>query len=153
MLKISLLEFFLRAIPETFLMVLIVHALSRMKINFKKYLLSSSIFSVMVYLIRLLPIQLGVHSILNLIVLIVLTVLINKVDIIKSTSSGLIAFIFTFLLEGANFYFIQSVLKKDINEVMTNPVSKVLTGLPSLILFGIFTIIYYIILLKQNKLR
>lgn len=153
MLKLSWLEFVVRTIPEGFLMVLAAHAFSKTKINIKKYFLSSVIFIIMVYLIRLLPIQYGINSILSLIVLIVSMNLINKTDIIKSISAGIIPFILGFLFEGLSIFFMQSVLKMDVNTLMLNGVSRTLVGLPSLGLYAVFVVIYYIILSKQNKLR
>ena len=103
MLKLSLFEFIVRSIPEEFLFVLAVHAFSKTGINLKRYLLSGTLFSITVYLIRLLPIQYGVHTILSLIVLIVLVSFINKIDIIKSIRAGIIIFILDFICEGLIF--------------------------------------------------
>lgn len=153
MLKLSLFEFIVRGIPEEFLFVLAVHAFSKTGINLKRYLLSGALFSIMEYLIRLLPIQYGVHSILNLIVLIILATFINRIDIIKSIRAAIITFIIGFIFEVVNISFIQFVLKKDLNSMMSNPVSKTLSGLPSLVLLGIFVIAYYLKLSKGKSLK
>lgn len=153
MLKLSWFEFIVRSIPEEFLFVLAVHAFSKTRINLKKYLLSGILFSFIVYLIRMLPIQLGIHTILNLVIIVSITSFINKIDVINSIRAGFIIFILGFIFEGINLLFIQFLLKKDLNYIMSNPILKTLYGLPSLFLFAIFVIAYYIILLKRNELN
>jgi hypothetical protein len=152
MLKISWFEFVVRGIPEEFLFVLAVHAFSKTGINLKKYLLSGVLLWIMAYLIRLLPIQYGVHTILGLIVLIVLVSSVNKIDIIKSIRAGIIIFTLVFIFEGINVFFIQSVLKKDINIIMGDHILKTLYGLPSVMVFGIVVLIYYFRLSKRREL-
>ncbi len=153
MLQITWFEFIVRGIPEAFLFVLAVYAFSKTKINIKKYLLSVLLFSISVYLIRLLPIQYGIHTILNLIALIILSSSINKIDIIKSIQGGIIIIILGFIFEGINAFFIQVVLKIDLNGIMNNPTLKTLYGLPSLLFPVIFVVIYYLRLSKRKELR
>lgn len=153
MLRISWFEFFVRGIPEEFLFVLAVHAFSKTAIDLKKYLLSGVLIWIMAYLVRLLPIQYGIHSLLALILLVITVSFINKIDIIKSIRGGIITFILCFIFEGINLSFVQFVLKKDLNSVMNNPISKTLTGLPSIMLFGIVVIIYYYRLSKRKELK
>lgn len=153
MLRISWFEFIVRGIPEEFLFVLAVYAFSKTGINLKKYLLSGTLFWVLAYLIRLLPIQYGIHTILSLIALIIIVNFINKIDIIKSIRAGLIAVILQFVFEGINVLFIEFILKKDLNSTINNPILMTLYGLPSIILFGIFVITYYVRLSKRKELK
>lgn len=153
MLKLSWFEFLVRGIPEEFLFVLAIHAFSKTGINLKKYLLSGVLACIMIYLIRLLPIQYGVHSLLGLIMLIIIVSSINKIDIIKSIRAGVITFIICFIFEGINVSFIQFVLKKDLNSMISNPVTKTLIGLPSLMIFGIVIILYYYRISKRKELE
>lgn len=151
-LRLSWFEFFIRAIPEEFLFVLAIHGFTKTRINLNKYLLSAVIVAIMTYLIRLLPIQYGIHSLLGLIMVVVVVSYINKVDIIQSIRAGIITFILCFICEGINLFFLQFALKIDLNMLITNPILKTLWGLPSLILFGVIVIIYYNRLLKRKEL-
>jgi hypothetical protein len=153
MLKLSWFEIIVRGIPEEFLFVLAAHAFSKTGINLKKYLLSGALLWVIIYLIRILPIQLGIHTILALISLIVLVSFINKVDIVKSIRAGIITTILAFVFEGINISFIQFVLKKDLSTIVNDPISKTLYGMPSLMLFGIFIVVYYFKLSKRKELK
>jgi len=153
MLKVTLLELFLRGVPEAFIFILAAYAFSKKFVNIKKYLISSILFVVMVYSIRFLPIHYGIHAMLNLFIFIVITVNINKIDLIKSMRAGIIAIILEFLCEGVNVLMIQYIFKVDINYVFKEPVLKVLYGIPSMVIFAICVIIYYIILLKGKELK
>jgi hypothetical protein len=153
MLDVSWFAFIVRGIPEEFLFVLAVHVFSKTSINLKKYLLSGSLFWIVVCLIRLLPIQYGINTILNLIALIVLVSFINNIDIIKSIRAGIIVIILGFVSEGVNAAFIQYILKKNLSIILGNSTLKTLYGLPSLIFFGIFVILYYFALYRRKGLK
>lgn len=153
MLKISFLEFIIRGIPEGLLFFLAVYAFSKNFIEVKKYLFSSILYSFMVYLIRFLPIQNGADYILNLSVLIVLTVFVNKFPIIRSIKIGIIIMLIEFICEGINVFFIQSIFKKNWNVIFKDDVLKLIYSSPSLLLFGCIVIVYYIVLWKRKELK
>ena len=153
MLKLTLLELFFRGLPEGFLIILAVYAFSKTAINKKKYIVASISLVIAVYLIRLLPIQYGVHTILNLIVVIVLTVNINKIDIIKSIQGGIMTIILEFICEGINMFIIQYIFKADIVYVLGEPSLKTLYGIPSLLIFAAIVSTYYFYLARRKKLR
>jgi len=135
MLEITLLEFFLRGLPEGFLIFFAVYVFSTTVINLKRYLLSSIILVISVYLIRLFPIQYGVHIILNLIVVIVLAVNINKISVIKAIQTSLITVLLEFICEGINMLIINYIFKVDITNILGNPSLKILYSIPSLLIF------------------
>lgn len=153
MLQVSWFEFIVRGFPEALLFVFAVYTFTKTKVNLKKYSFSVILFWIIVYLIRFLPIQYGIHTLLSLIVLIIITNSINKIDVIKSIQAGIITFILGFVSEGLNAFFIQSVLEKDLSIISKDPILKTLYGLPSLVLFGIFTILYFINLKKRKELK
>ena len=152
MLKLSWLEFFVRAIPEAFLLVFSTYALSKTFINKKKYLISSIFVAIIGSIIRILPINFGVHTIIFLIMFIAVAVSINKIDITKSIKASIMAIILQFICEGINVFIIQFVFGLDINVIFKNPSLKTLYGIPSLILFACIVILYYCRLLRRNKL-
>ena len=67
MLKITLFEFIVRGIPEEFLFVFAVYTFTRTAINLKRYLIASFVFWISEYLIRSLPIQYGINTVIGLI--------------------------------------------------------------------------------------
>ncbi|MBK1809748.1 hypothetical protein JHL18_03725 [Clostridium sp. YIM B02505] len=153
MLKVSLIEFFLRGIPEEFIFLLAAYAFTKNKIKLDKYLISVLVQSLIVYLLRFLPIQSGVDSILNLITLIGVMVIINKFEVVQSIKVSIIMMLCVFICEGLNVLFLQLVLKKDLNSLFKSPISKIIYSSPSLILFATIVIIYYIRLAKRKELN
>ena len=151
MLKISILEFFLRAIPESFLIVFFTYIFSKTAINKKRYALSSILATVFIYTIRCLPINLGVHTILGIVIMIILNVNINKIHVIKAIRSTIIAFALEFICEILNVVIIQNVLGLDMKNAFHDNVSRLLYSSPSLIMFALVVLSYYFILLKKRK--
>ncbi len=144
---------FLRSLPEEFLIIFAVYAFSKTAINVKKYIISSTLFLMAVYLIRLLPIQYGVHTILNVIVIIILTVNINKISIIKSIQASIMTMILEFVCEGINMFMIQYVFKVKIAKLLNNPLLKILYGFPSLLILAVIVFTYYSYLARRKKLK
>ncbi|MBB6622297.1 hypothetical protein H7E67_02530 [Clostridium gasigenes] len=152
MLKLEPIEFFFRTIPEGFLAMLAIYVFSNTPINKTKYIISSLIGSCIFFGVRMLPINYGVHTILAMGIIMILSVSINKIDIIKSIKVALIYSIFQFIAEGLNIFIIQNILKADMNKVFSNAVLKIIYGLPSLAILGFIIFLYYIITLKKDEL-
>jgi len=153
MLNVSFLEFLFRGIPEGLLLYLAAYAFTKNKIQLKRYLLACLLQSVIVYLMRFLPIRNGTDSILNLIILITIAVIINKFEIVQAIKSGIIIILLEFTCEAINVFFLQFILKKDLNSLFSNPMLKILYSSPSLLLFGCIAIGYYTRLWKRNELK
>ena len=153
MLRLTLLEFFLRGLPEGFLAILAVYAFSKTVFNLKRYIISCIILVSAIYLIRLLPIQYGVHTILNIIVIIVLTVNINKIGIIKAIQASIMTVILEFICEGINMFIIKFIFRADITYVLSEPSVKTLYGIPSLLILATIVFTYYFYLAKRKKLN
>jgi hypothetical protein len=152
-LKLTWIELFIRIIPEGFLFIFAAYAFTKTAVDSKKYLISSVLHGITVYSIRLLPIQYGVHTILNIFITIILLVIINKIDVVKSIRAVIITYVLGFVTEGINVFIIQFILKKDLNAIFNNAVLKTLYGTPSLIIFWSIIIVYYFRLSKRKELK
>lgn len=152
MLQLSLLEFFFRTLPESFIYIWAGYIFSNNKIGKTKFILSSILLSLCTFFIRLLPIHFGVHTILFLVVYILICALINKIDIIESISSGLISVIILFICEGVNVLILSELFQIDIETAFKKPITKILHGSPSLFLFGLVIGILYRIISKRRRL-
>lgn len=153
MLKLSAFELLVRTIPEVFVLVFASYAFSKVKVDCKKYLLSSLILGVCVFVIRLLPINYGVHTILNIIVLTVIVIYINKIDTIKAIKSSVITPILLFILEGVNVMFLKIIVADKLDAIVTDPTLKTLYTLPSLLGLILIVCLYYNKMKKENKLN
>ena len=93
MLELRPIEFLLRGLPEGFLVVFAIYIFSKTEIDKKKYLITSIIFSLIIYIVRLLPISYGVHMILSLLILLLIIVSYNKIDVIKGVKSIILIYL------------------------------------------------------------
>ncbi|HBJ1648030.1 MULTISPECIES: hypothetical protein [Clostridium] len=142
MLRLTTFEFLVRIIPEAFVLILGMFTLSNTKLNLKKYIISSLLFGLCEYGIRMLPINYGVHTILDIFIMIVTMFSINKSDVILSIRSSLITTIGLFICEGLNMLLLSAIFKDRLEVIMSNTKLKTIYGLPSLIFFTSITIVY-----------
>jgi hypothetical protein len=150
MLKLQPIEFFLRAVPEGFLFIFAVYIFSKTNIIKKKYIVSSVLFAVIMFIVRLLPINYGVHTILGLMFLVILTSTYNKVDVIKSMRSALILVLIQFLTEGINILILNLIPNINIYTLVEDPIIKAIVGLPSLIMATLVVYIFYAVNKKKE---
>lgn len=151
MLQLTLLEFFLRTIPESILLIFFTYLFSGKKINKKYYFVSTIIFAIIAYLVRKLPIYFGVHTIISILIYIIVNVLINKIPIDESISSILSGTILLSVCEWINLFVLNDCLKINIQVMMNHPIMKILYMMPSLILFICFIWLIYLFIFKNKK--
>ncbi|MBS5885900.1 MAG: hypothetical protein E6300_15080 [Clostridium sp.] len=150
MLKLQPIEFFLRTIPEGFLFIFAIYVFSQINITRKKYIISSLVFSSSVYIIRLLPINYGVHMILSVLVLLFISIVYNKVEAIQSVKSIIILYMIQLISEAVNVLLL-NLMKLDLDKLFKNPIKKSILGLPSLLITLIIIIIFYLINKKKRE--
>ena len=153
MLKLTMFEFVIRSIPEVFVFMFAAYAFSKTRIDKKIYILSSLLLAVAVFVIRALPINYGVHTILNISFMTIISNSINKIEIISSVKAAIIMAIILFASEGINVFILKFLLGDRLTMILSNPVLKTIYGLPSLVILASIVIGYYIFLGKRNKLR
>jgi len=150
MLKLTWIEFFLRAIPEAFILIGGVHIVSRKSFDIPKYIFSSIVSSILGFFIRWLPIYFGVHMIINIILIISIMVII-KIPLIKAIYSTLLMFFMLSLSEVLNMV-ILNLLNINISMNSLSPVIKCVVTIPSLIFLSLFIIIInYLLKSKEGK--
>ncbi len=103
------------------------------------------------YFIRLLPIHYGVHTILNIIAIILICTFINEVTPIKSITYSLILMSLLALSEALNLYFIYKIFGEDIANTLKDPLKKCIYLMPSMIILVI--IILSIFKIKDRRVR
>lgn len=153
MLKLTAIEIVARLIPEVLLFIFATYAFSSTKINIKRYILSSTALGICVFLIRMLPINYGVHTILNLMVLTIITISINKIDVIRGIRSSIVTSIILFICEGLNMAILHVRFGDSVEQVISNPTFKIIYGIPSLACFAIIVIVYYWYLNKKGRIK
>ena len=143
MLELHPIELLLRGIPESFLYLLGIYVFSKVRINKRKFIKASLITALVMYCIRVLPINYGVHTILSILFIIFLSIFYNKIDSIQAIKSTIIIFLIQFLSEGINMFIIMSIFNKNLEGLFNNVIYKTLLGLPSLIITLIILYSFY----------
>lgn len=136
MLKLTALDFLLRIIPESLLAILLAYVLTHKNFEKTPFLVSSMIYAISIFLVRLFPISFGVHTLILSIPFIASCVLINKMPIIKVISSFLIFIVVNTFCETINLFLLINILKLDMQTILGNPLMRILYFMPSLALFG-----------------
>ena len=138
-------------IPQGLLSVLAMHILMRTKLNLTKYLLLSLIYIVAIYLIRLLPIALGVNSVLSLFVMVIIFGLAYKTQLSKAfhmIASSVIILIMIAVSEVLNMLLLTGLYGQARGEELFNSSHGLIRGIattPSNVFFALFILIVYII--------
>jgi len=150
-LKIGIVELVIRTLPECFFIIFVIQVFSNYKINKNKYVLSSILLSIIMYSIRLLPIHYGVHTILNIIAIVLICTFINEVTPIKSITYSLILMSLLALSEALNLYFIYKIFGENVANTLKNPLKKCIYLMPSMIILVIT--ILFVFKIKDRRLK
>ncbi len=140
MLKLHWIEFFLRSIPENFLIIWGICVINRTTFNLKRYFIPSIILSLCIFFIRSLPIYWGIHTFIG-IILIISIMFVNSIPLITSLCGTLLTFFILSLSEFFNILMLNAFgIKIDListNSIMGS-IRKCLLGIPSLIIMFLF---------------
>jgi hypothetical protein len=148
--KTILFEYVLGYILQGFSYCLGLYAFIVRKVDCK-YVIASVALTIISYLMRLLPVSFGVHTILILICLFTLAILYLKIPAISALKSILIMTVLLVMIELISVVcFTQIVGKAQFDSLMKDGMGKSLIALPSSVLFAVCTILLYFLLKKQR---
>lgn len=135
MLKLSILEFFLIVIPESFIFIVGVYFLSKKFFNKKSLIIMTLLLATEIYCVRMLPIQFGIHLAINIIFLIILSVNVGKISIRDAISYNMIIIIIRCISEFINIFVLINIFNINGSLLRLTPVTKIIYFIPSFILF------------------
>ena len=142
MLKLQPIEFILRALPESFLVIFAVYIFSKAEIDKKKYLITSIVFALIIYFTRMLPINYGVHMILSVLILLFIVISYNQIEVVNSVKGIIFIYLIQLISEAINV-FILNITNINLEMLSGDPVYKAFLGLPSLVITGVIVLIIY----------
>ncbi len=149
MFRFTCVDFFLRLIPESFILIWGIHIFSKKTIDMFKYILSSLMLAVSYFIIRCLPIYFGVHTDICIMLTIIIVMFIIDIPLIKNVIGTLLLYFMLSLSETMNMLLL-SGLNIDTNISVLQPITRFIYGIPSLIIF-IISIITLKFVLKNKK--
>lgn len=152
MLEITLLDFFARSFWEALLFLICVLSFCNVKIRIPKLLLYASILSVFIYLIRLLPINNGVHTMFILVILNLMNVFLFHIRIEQSIKASLIVTCILFAAEGINVLGLRLIFGDKFLEILEDPIKRIILTTPALILFALINFVFFQLFIKKKRL-
>lgn len=150
MLHLSVMELFLRAIPDSIILIVGAHIFSNVKIDKQKMIKSTVFISLIIYFIRCLPITFGIHILLGVLGVTIILTKIHHIDLLKVIKGVFLTMFIQYISEIINITWIQLCLGKNLDTVFSNPAIKSLYGLPSL-LISAFILYLYTLNVKSRK--
>lgn len=145
----DILSLITRMIPEAFLLVYSICRLTGTKIYFKKIFISSILGGLGVYIIRLLPVHFGVHTIISVMLYIILVVKINNIEMFKAMATTLLAIIMIFISDLVLVFVYTNIFQLSSELLFGKSWISALSGIPSLILF--YFIVQFITYFREKR--
>jgi hypothetical protein len=151
-LEIVIFEFLLGYALQGFAIVLGVFVFNRQKIVLKSYLFASVLVIIISYLVRLLPISFGVHTILNVLFLFLVCIIVLKMSAYTTIRAALLVTMILLICEMADVAVMIRILGKEkFERMMMDSVEKAIIGFPGAVFFSLLVILAYFILNNRKK--
>ena len=145
-------DILIRLIPEGLIIMLAGYAISKKTVTIKPYLLSSILFALITFLVKMLPVSATLPIILSATAAVFLLVFINKIKVIHAVISTIVCLMLSALFEGLNIFALGKIFRIGTNEIFNaTPVFKGLVMLPSLLMLAAVVITFYFIMMKVAK--
>lgn len=155
--SVNFIVLLINGIPQSMLTVLAVHIFTKTKIHLKKYLLLSFICAIAAYLIRFLPIAIGVNTVLVLFVIIIefeFTYKPKLSELICIITSVIVTFLMIVISEILNMLLLTTIYGQSHAIGFLNSSNGLVQGLSTIpinIFLGVFVCISYLILKQVEK--
>ena len=147
----------LKGIPEGLLTAFALHIFTRTRIDFKKYLFLSFVYIAATYLIRLLPITLGVNTVLTLLVLIIFFQFTYKYQlskVVRSVISAILIVVIIAISEVLNMLILTILFGTTKAEALfnsSNGLEQSISTFPSTFFTGLLIFIGYLVIRRLDK--
>ncbi len=152
LLKIIIFEYLLGYCLQGFTFVLGVFAFNRQKIVLKIYIVTSLLVIIISYLVRLLPISFGVHTIINMLFLMLICIIVLKMPAYSTIRSAMLIIVLLLICEMADIAIMSQILGKvKFESLMLIPLEKAIIGSPGAAFFTILITLTYFILNNPKK--
>lgn len=157
--SVSLAVLLIKGIPECLIVAWAIHVFTSTPMEWKKYLLLTAVSVAATYLIRFLPITLGINTVLFLFVLIFAFQMIHKGGmnmVIKTVISSVIILILIALSELLYVLMMTAIYGREQAEQLfrfSDELTRAFYAIPSNVFLLLFVIAGYFIMKKVNRKR
>lgn len=148
MMKLTWIDFFLRLIPESYIYIWGLYTISNKVISKKRHIIYCILLSVEIYVVRLLPIHFGIHTIINNIFTICLLI-ISEISINIAIRNTLLMTSILLISEFFNMVLLK-MLNVNTQVQFKIPGGKSLLMLPSMLVFILLIYLVKLLLIKKK---
>jgi len=139
---------------QSFLLILGIYTFNRRKIVLKEYLLTSIIVTILSYLMKLLPITIGVQTIINMLFTYLICVIFIKMPPYRTIKSNLICVVLILLCEMVVTGLAMLVIGQEALETLINdPIKRTYIGVLANIMFGLVITLSHYLLRKKGDIN
>ncbi|ATW24585.1 hypothetical protein [Candidatus Formimonas warabiya] len=132
--KLTLWGLLFQGIPECIALVTLVFVIAKARIDWKKIVLLGVLIGCVFYVLRMLPITFGIHTIVGIGLLIFLLTFLEKIDLVRAIIAVLLGNAFLILAETVCFWGINVIFHLPWDEISNNQFLMTLTGIPQILL-------------------
>jgi hypothetical protein len=151
MLRQPIIAFFINNIPTGILAIYSVYMISRIKLEWGKIIFSGFVFAVLIYIIRMLPVKFGTHTIILMCFYVLILIKINHIDILKAVKGCVIFIVLLYISEIVSFKLMSGIIGLDLEEIAADPLLLASLSIPSLIF--VFITVNIICLIKNRIVK
>ena len=150
-LQLILFEYILGFGLQAFIFIFGIYTFNRQKIEIKKYLLASVLVAIISYIVRLMPISFGVHTIFDMIASILICILLLKMPAINTIRSMSIVIVLLLASEIVGLISVSTIFGNDrFQDIMDNSLRRAIVSVPINLLFLLLVTLSYYILKKKG---
>lgn len=132
--RIPLIVLLIQGIPEQIGVVALAFALAKIPLNWKRECLSGIVLALTAYLLRMLPITFGVHTIILIGILFFILYTYGNVNLTHSIVYSLISFLALIIFEMIFVTLSMNLFGLDYNSLMINTKMRILVAIPQVIM-------------------
>lgn len=133
-LQMSLFSLVFQGIPEQIAVAALAFVIARAELDWKKIGLVGVILAVIAYIVRLLPVTFGVHTVVLIMLLFLLVNKFGQVNLVLSIVSAIISFFVLVIVETVIHLAFFTLAKLPVEAVLNNDILNALIGLPQILL-------------------
>lgn len=154
--SISVAELLIKGIPEGMLTILALHFFTRTSIEPKKYLFLCIWYIGITYLVRELPIQLGINTMLSMLAMILLFQITYKGQLdklAKLLAATIAIYLLIMISEALNVFLLEMMfgMDKTLELLSTGGLVKSISTIPSTVFLAMFVLIGNMLLRRLQK--
>ena len=136
---------------QSFAMVLGIYTFNKQRVIFKDYITTSIVVTILTYIMKLLPISIGVQTIINMILIYLICVIFLKMPAYKTIKSTSLCVVLILLCEMIVTAIVVKIIGQEQFEILVNdPIQRHYIGVLANIAFAIIIISLHFVLRRKG---